>query len=330
MAAQEIHNVLITAAGGNIGQPLVQRFVDEASRSSDKYKLVLPTRRLEHLKSVLPSSVPGVEIAIVQGDIGDPVWLESILREHGVETVMLNLTGVEELMLTLNCFDAMRRASVQHLVYISAAGDFSLKAVEQGLMKYIHAGHVAVKVTIEHKLVYGDLPFTWTILGPMLFFSNDLRSKGPMMAHGFFPEPLSRNGVGRVDPQDIGLGAYRAIEDRGRKWAKKKVTIGGRHLYTSDEITSLWGKALGKEISMAGTDQQSLDELARSFCQYIGGPPIWGRDFALMYVGFDQVPWYQQTDEEYKAQCALLGKEPNSYEEFVAKTGAQWLAEVKK
>ena len=61
---------------------------------------------------------------------------------------------------------------------------------------------------------------------------NDRRAKGPMMASGFFPEPIGTGGVSRVACRDIALGVAKAIEDQGRVWDRKKIMIGTKQTYT--------------------------------------------------------------------------------------------------
>lgn len=37
---------------------------------------------------------------------------------------------------------------------------------------------------------------------------------------------------------------------------------------------------------------------------------------------------FGMTEEDYKTQRELLGKEPSDYEEFVKRTGAEWKKEL--
>lgn len=46
-----------------------------------------------------------------------------------------------------------------------------------------------------------------------------------------------------------------------------------------------------------------------------------------MYELFGKMA-FALTDEEYETQKELLGKEPNDYEEFAKKTGAEWIKEL--
>lgn len=109
-------NILITAAGGNIGTELIPRLLDDP-----KYHLVLPTSNAERLLSKLPSTR---NVSVEHGDIQDPHWVESLLREHSVDTVFLCLMQEDEFLTTLNFLNAMERAgTVKYLVYLSICGD---------------------------------------------------------------------------------------------------------------------------------------------------------------------------------------------------------------
>lgn len=46
-----------------------------------------------------------------------------------------------------------------------------------------------------------------------------------------------------------------------------------------------------------------------------------------MYELFDRME-FGMTDEEFSMQKELLGKEPNSYEEFVKETATEWRKEM--
>jgi hypothetical protein len=103
----------------------------------------------------------------------------------------------------------MKRAgTVKHLVYVSACGDFAVGAGLQEMMRTQSAMHVVVKATIEQKLKYDGFPWTTTVLGLSLFFTNDLRSKDTMLKEGFFDEPPGAAGVSRISTPDIALSSF--------------------------------------------------------------------------------------------------------------------------
>lgn len=203
---------------------------------------------------------------IIHGDVQDPIFLETTFKAHHVTAAFVCLTGENELMVTLNFFDAMKRAgTVKHLVYLSACGDFDLDAIRSGKLHDNAAGHVLVKSIIEAKLRYGfPIPrgqpggFSWTIIGPSLFFGNDLRSKQSILKQGFFDEPLGSKGVSRVDPGDIAVAVSNALQDDGKVWAGKKVMIGSLETYSNIAVAKLWSEALGIDVIPAKSDEEGL------------------------------------------------------------------------
>jgi uncharacterized protein YbjT (DUF2867 family) len=311
--------ILITAAGGNIGSILVPELAKELTQ------LVLPTSNAARLaRNISPAS----NIAIEEGSIKDPQWVESILRKHQVDIVFLCLTSHDELIVALNFFDAMKRAdTVKHLVFVSACGDFVSEAGLQNLMRTQSAMHVVVKATIEQKLKYGDFPWTTTVLGPTLFFTNDLRSKDSMLKESFFDEPLGKAGVSRISVPDIALAARNTLLNP-TKWAGTKITLGSLRTFTGTESAALWSKALDREIRM----EQSTERYEVAYPQWkrkaFGLDDVmskaWERDLRLMYEAFGE-HGFAMSEEEYQLQVEVLGKQPDDYAEWVQETGSQWV-----
>lgn len=312
--------ILITAAGGNIGSVLVPAL------SQQQVKLVLPTSNATRLQSRL-SPTPS-NVTIEEGSIRDSKWVQSILTKHKVNTVFLCLTSHDELIIALNFFDAMLRAgTVEHLVYVSALGDFATGPGLQELMRVQSAMHVVVKATIEQKLLYGDFPWTWTVLGPSLFFTNDLRSKESMLKDGFFDEPLGKAGVSRISVPDIALAARNALLEP-QSWKGKKVMLGSLRCFTGAESAALWAEVLGRPVAM----EESYDHYEDAYPQWkreafgldAEMSKAWERDLRLMYQSFGK-HGFGMTEEQNRLQVELLGKEPDDYVQWVKETGSQWV-----
>ena len=318
---------LITAASGHIGQHLVPLLLNQPSRPT----LVLPTANAERLNSLLPSDIDKTRLRIMPGSIQDPAFIDGILKDHKVTSVFLCVTGSDELFTTFNLLDCLQRSgTVKHVVYVSASFDCSLEAQKE-VLKHTCSAHLAVKYLVEAKFTHGLLPrhqeggFSWTILGPSLFFDNDLIWKRGILEDGVHYVPHGTKGVSRVSVHDIALAAAKVLEDDGRQWGGKKVMIGSLKTYTAEEIAQLWSRALGKEIKHAPSDRESFDAFEKHFSKLMG--PAWGRDLRLSYETFEATGPFGMTEEEHKEQIVLLGKEPESYEEFVEITARQWLRE---
>lgn len=311
--------ILITAAGGNIGSILVPLLARK------QVHLVLPTSNAARLAT---NFSPASKIAIEEGSIKDPQWVEAILLKHQVDTVFLCLTSHDELIVALNFFDAMKRAgTVKHLVYVSACGDFVSDTGVKTLMRTQSAMHVVVKATIEQKLKYGNFSWTTTVLGPTLFFTNDLRSKDSMLNEGFFDEPLGEAGVSRISVPNIALAARNTLLDPA-KHAGKKIMLGSFRRFTGTESAALWSKALGREIRM----EQSLEHYEAAYPLWkrkaFGLNDVmskaWERDLKLMYEAFGE-HGFGMSEEEHQLQVDVLGKQPDEYAKWVHETGSQWV-----
>jgi nucleoside-diphosphate-sugar epimerase len=315
MSLSHTQTVLITAAGGNIGSALVPKLLQH------DFKLVLPTSDAARLQSKLTATANSDRVTIESGSIKDAKWVQRILIKHTVDVVFLCLTGTDELFTTLNFLDAMQRAGhIKQLIYVSACGDFvSAKGVED-LMRAHSAAHVLVKSTIEQKLIYGAFPWKTTRLGPLLFVSDDLRSKESMLKDGLFDEPLGKEGVGRVFESDIALAACNAIL-APELWAGKKINIGSLRRYKGSEIAEMWSRAIERTASMCGNDDDGLSTLEDRVEAHIGQRNLsgWGRDLRLMYEAFGSVG-FGMTQIEYESQISLLGKEPEDYAKRVEET----------
>lgn len=324
-------SILITSASGHIGQQLVPLLLSTPSTAS--YTLVLPTRSAARLRSnlALPSDSPYPNLVIAEGDTSNAPWLESLLRAHAVDTVVSNFSGVEELILTLNLWSACEESAgvVKHLVYVSACGiDASAEAVRAGTgLRHLGAAHVAYKYPAEQRLMYGSPPFTWTVLGPSLFFQNDERIKAALLESGVYDFPLGSKGSSRVDTADIALGALRAVEDKGRSWGGRKVMIGSREAYTGERVAGLWSAALGREVTAVGAGAEELRRIEEEMMPSVGG--AWARDMVLMVRQFD-LDGFGMSEEQYAEQVRFLGREPRRYEDFVRETAAKWKAEARK
>ncbi|KPM43935.1 hypothetical protein AK830_g2573 [Neonectria ditissima] len=329
MSSNTSPTYLITAASGNIGKRLVPLLLSQPSKPT----LVLPTSNPDRLASQLQPKADDPHVKIIHGDVQDPIFLESTFKAHHVTAVFLCLTGENELMVTLNFFDAVKQAeTVKHLVYLSACGDFDLDAIRAGNLRGNAAGHVLVKPIVEAKLRYGlaesrEQPggFSWTIIGPSLFFGNDLRSKQSILKQGFFDEPLGRAGVSRVDPGDIALAVSNALQDDGKVWAGKKIMIGSLETYSSTAVAKLWSDALGIDVTPAKSDKDGLAAFEELYRPRIKA--VWARDLRLMYEWFE-IHGFGMTEAEFQDQVTLLGKKPSSYEGFVSKTAEDWKVEL--
>ncbi len=74
--------------------------------------------------------------------------------------------------------------------------------------------------------------FTYTTIGPSLFFENDEKVKEPILFGKRWVEPLGEMGASRVSVGDVAAAVEVAVLDRGVKWAGRKINVGTLKRYT--------------------------------------------------------------------------------------------------
>ncbi|KAL8734893.1 MAG: hypothetical protein Q9166_001245 [cf. Caloplaca sp. 2 TL-2023] len=251
-------NTLVTSASGQIGTPLIPLLL----KSSSIKNIVLPTTKVSRLTSQVPQAN---RIIIFDGSIQNPAWVEENFTKHQIDTVFLNLTGVDEVFTTLQL------PLLHHPLWLSEAFNLPL-----GLTP----GHVLVKTAIERMLqqskVFREGGRTFTILGPTLFFTNDLRGKETMMGPmGIYGEPIGTMGVSRVDVEDIALAVLKVAESP-EIGNGKNIMIGRKELYTSYTIPS---HPNNNDMTTDEDEQALQNEIARLESQLaaahakLGSPP---------------------------------------------------------
>jgi nucleoside-diphosphate-sugar epimerase len=319
-------SVLITSASGNIGRELIPILLSTTKDTT----LVLPTSSSSRLSSSLAPGTDTTRLAILEGAVADPLWLESTCRSHAVETVLLNLGGQDELFTTLGALDAFSRAGVKHVIYLSCAGEFTSPQGVAGMLSEWGSASVVVKVAVEQRLWYAEYPFQWTVVGPTLFFENDVRTKELLLNQGLMPEPLGEMGVSRVSCGDVARVVAKSVEDGGAKLGRLKVNVGSLRRYTGREIEEMWSKALGRDVKMGKGDKEGLRAYEDHWAQVIPGTAgrAVGRDLNMMCRGWVK-NGYGPSEDEYRLLRAVLGKESDDYGEWVTEMGKQLKAEGK-
>jgi nucleoside-diphosphate-sugar epimerase len=319
-------SVLITSASGNIGRELIPILLSTTKDTT----LVLPTSSSSRLSSSLAPGTDTTRLAILEGAVADPLWLESTCRSHAVETVLLNLGGQDELFATLGALDAFSRAGVKHVIYLSCAGEFTSPQGVAGMLSEWGSASVVAKVAVEQRLWYAEYPFKWTVVGPTLFFENDVRTKELLLNQGLMPEPLGEMGVSRVSCGDVARVVAKSVEDGGAKLGRLKVNVGSLRRYTGREIEEMWSKALGRDVKMGKGDKEGLRAYEDHWAQVIPGTAgrAVGRDLNMMCRGWVK-NGYGPSEDEYRLLRAVLGKESDDYGEWVTEMGKQLKAEGK-
>lgn len=317
--------ILLTAGSGNIGRVLVLLLPPEQLPPN----LVLPASSIEQFISNNLRIVKcnGPNVVLREGSIRDPIWFEELLVKHEVEAVFLCLNGIDEMFTAIQLLDAMSKVrTVKKVVYLSIMGDFLSQSGFIQAFRDRSYPHIFSKVVVEQKLMHASYPFEWTVLGPSVFFVNELRLKEVITEKGFYPEPSLEKGWSRVAVEDIALAVHNLLLDASGQWNKNKVMIGSKHRYTTTEAAKLWSKALGKSVDTQASRRAVLDQFEENV-RGVTAPGLEGlartRDIRLLYehhVGHG----YYISGTEYETQLHLHGKEPDDYGAWVEKTAASW------
>lgn len=322
-------SILITSASGNIGRELIPLLL---STTPSDTTLVLPTSSSSRLSSSLPPTLDRTRLTILEGAVSDPTWLESICTAHAVDSAFLNLGGQDELFATMGALDAFSRAGVKHVVYLSCAGEFTSPPGVAAMLREWASASVVVKVAVEQRLWHAAeaYPFKWTVVGPTLFFENDVRTKEVLLREGWMPEPLGERGVSRVSCKDVARVVAKSLEDGGEKLGLRKVNVGSLRRYTGKETEEMWSKALGRDIRMGKGDAEGLKAYEEHWAEVIPGTAgrAVGRDLGLMCRGWIK-NGYGPNEDEYRLLRAVLGKDVDDYATWVAETGKQLREESK-
>lgn len=321
MATQK--TILLTAGSGNIGRVLAPLLL----KQDPCPKIVLPTSSIDKFRASNPAAKdPNPNVILAEGSIRDPIWFESLLKDHNVEAVFLCVTGVDEMFTNMNCLDAIAKAgTVKRVVYLSILADFVSEDGMKTMFQDRGYPHIYSKLVVENRLKYGNFPFQWTVLGPPIFFSNDLRQKMPLTQMGMYMEPNVEKGGSKISLDDIALAACKLLVDNDG-YDGKKVNLGSKKAYSTAESAALWSRALGKPIKTQTADKDVLDEFEQNL-RNVMGPGLdgmaWARDLRLLYE-YLVVHGVHISEEDYKTQVQLLGKEPQDYGEWIKATVATW------
>lgn len=190
------------------------------------------------------------------------------------------------------------------------------------MLKNYASASVVVKVAIEQRLWYAGYPFKWSVVGPTLFFENDVRTPELLVKEGIMPEPLGELGVSRVSVADVARVVAKCVEDGGERLGRRKVNVGSLRRYTGRETEELWTRALGREVRMHKGNEEGLLAYEDSWTKIIPGTAgrAVGRDLNMMCRGWVE-NGFGPSEDEYRMLRAVLGKDADDYAEWVAETG---------
>ena len=288
--------ILVTAANGNQGRRLTPRLLHAG----------FPVR------ACVRSEASGQELRdlgvaeVCVGDMADPAFVSAAMR--GIDSVYYvgpTLHPAERAM-GFAAVDAARAADVGHFVFSSV-----LHAITTDLIQH------EIKRDIEEHLLSSGLEFT--ILQPANYMlAHRLRS---VFDEGVFRLSWSLDRrQSMVDLDDVAEVAALVLDERERHLGATYELVGpGR--YTGYEIGRSLSATLGREI---GVERMDLAAFVRA--RFGGGDP----DALAHQLRMSQAIEARYSSHDFVGNpnvlAWLLGRPPTSFEAFVRKEHASWIA----
>jgi uncharacterized protein YbjT (DUF2867 family) len=251
----------------------------------------------------LPQDVEGCV-----GDLEKPSTLAGAFA--GVDAVFL-MTALSrnETLQGLAAVSAAVKARVNKLVYLSVPMPPGSE----------HIPHYLSKIPIERAI--RDSGLNYTILRPNNFFQNDyLWCRAAIMSYGVYPQPIGSVGLNRIDIRDVALAAVHALMDSAHDG--REYPLHGGDALTGQGVAAVFSKYIGREIHYGGDDLEAWSKQARHMM------PEWMvRDLRVMYDYFQKYGLLA-APQDFAEQFKVLGREPRSFDDFVAEIVPIWEREI--
>ena len=288
--------VLVIGGTGTVGGELIAALC----------RVGINARCMSRYEKKLQSLAPGVEACV--GDLERPSSLGAAFS--GIDGVFL-MTALSrnETLQGLAAVSAAKKARVNKLVYMSVPMPPGSE----------HIPHYLSKIPIERAI--RDSGLNYTILRPNNFFQNDyLWCRAAVMSYGVYPQPIGSIGLNRIDIRDVAEAAVKAFVSSEHD--HKEYPLHGRDVLKGESVAAIFSKHLGREIYYGGDDLEAWAKQAQHMM------PEWMvKDLRIMY-DFFQHHGLLATPEDFIEQYRILGREPQSFDRFVAEIVPIWKQEI--
>ncbi len=219
--------ILVTGATGTVGSEVVEQLLAAGQR----------VRVLARNPAKAAKFGAGVEV--VQGDLEKPETLPAAFTD--IEKVFLLSAGHEIARLEGHAIDAAKKASVKHVVKLSAEGAAYDPAIQLG-----HWHRESEKNLEESGLA-------WTILRPGNFDTNTLRWAPSIQAQGLVFHITGDGKSTPIDPRDIAAVAVTALTTPGHEGKIYELT-GPEALSVAEQVAKI-SKAIDKPLQAIDTPE---------------------------------------------------------------------------
>ena len=287
----------VVAVFGGTGR--VGRSVVDALRMNGFRVRVLT--RSEQKRDALPADVD-----VIVGDPHDRKALESLV-DAAYGLFFVSLHDEHELQIGRNVIAAAQAASVQKIVYSSAAYPSPRNALARNLFWALFglmSPHYKPKLTLDaavRKLRNG------TVLMPANFFQNDILYRRDILEEGIYPQPVGVKGTCRIDVRDIGDAAVRIFSEDGH--GRQAYPLAGP-VMNGEQCAAVLSEVLGRPVKYAGDDLDAWEQRVKDRLA-----PKERQDFRKTYELMQKVGFGLSQDTQDEG-VALLGKPYRQYSAF--------------
>ena len=287
---------LVTGAAGKLGRGVIDSLI--ADRKVPANQIIAVTRKPDGLADLAAKGV-----VVRAGDFNDEAGLTKAFagakRLLIISTDALDRPGIR-LEQHKRAVAAAEKAGVAHVVYTSLPGAEASDVL-------FAPDHVGTEKAITESKIPG-----WTILRNNWYFENLFYSIPNAIASGTLYTAAGDGKIANISRADLAKAAAAALASG--ETGKHTYTLSGAEPRTTEELAGLVSKATGKPIKVV---QVPLEGLIKGMTSH--GVPEY---LAQVFGSFDTSIGKGQLDGDASDFKALTGKEPRSFE--------SWLAENKQ
>jgi uncharacterized protein YbjT (DUF2867 family) len=287
------HTILVTGATGNVGAELITALSNRDLSVRAGVHSIIKGDRLRHLYP---------ELQLVEINYGKP------------ETLHVALTGVDRLCLITpfsqdqvavgkRVIDAAKRAGVQYIVRLSAAGADAEPGIQLGRW------HREIELYLEQS----GIPYT--ILRPGSFMQNFTNYNADSICReGKIYMPLGEGKVSYIDVRDIAAVAAHILSGNPAEHHGKAYELTGPQALSTAEVAATISQATGRAVTYVDVPE----EAAR---QAMAQSPAWMRDAMLELYGLSKAGY---TAGITHAVEEITGSAPHTFAEFALDYSARF------
>jgi uncharacterized protein YbjT (DUF2867 family) len=296
--------ILIVGVTGTVGREVLKAAVNKGLR----------------IRVLVRSKVRVVElprgIEIVEGDLSDPIAVQRSLE--GVTAAFYLSPHLDNEETIAEQFTRFCNTRSIRIVFVGVHVDGSnrlLRLIKRTAFEAVMS-HYKAKLRLSERV--RNLANDVVILMPTNFYQNDELIRTSLIKNHIFPQPLGLKGINRVDAEDIGEAAVRALTDQ-TILAGAYPMVGPESL-SGPQCAAVWSDIMGCLVDYCEDD---------SLWQSLLNEHLAGKKRIDLLNTYRLIRKYKlPTFAKHLAITEkLLGRPPRSYKTYVEETLKQWRAD---